>query len=216
MKEIIINSVNDLMSTNDVDSEGTYVKISIENNDIAVKYSYDGCDPLLVKTMINTIASRESIPEMALGFASKILDMSEQKAEEFLSYFNNEEEDGRKKEIAWTHIDIDEMLADEMNGIISEMMSNDDEEEEEEDSGTEGYSPSSRVKIIRSKTNEVLTREQRMGNTNFDITPYARMISQCDGVDEFVMLGRYRFFIVIGKLFSFKDTRKSIENCINN
>ena len=53
--------------------------------------------------------------------------------------------------------------------------------------------------------------EVRLGYANFDISPYAAMISKCDGVDTFVQMSRYRFAITIGKhWFNFTDIRKRL------
>lgn len=53
--------------------------------------------------------------------------------------------------------------------------------------------------------------EVRLGYANFDISPYAAMISKCDGIDTFVQMSRYRFAITIGKhWFNFTDVRKKL------
>jgi hypothetical protein len=53
--------------------------------------------------------------------------------------------------------------------------------------------------------------EVRLGYANFDISPYAAMISKCDGVDTFIQMSRYRFAITIGKhWFNFTDIRKKL------
>jgi hypothetical protein len=53
--------------------------------------------------------------------------------------------------------------------------------------------------------------EVRMGYANFDVTPYAGVISKCEGVDTFVQLSRYRFALTIGKhWFNFTDIRKKL------
>jgi len=51
-----------------------------------------------------------------------------------------------------------------------------------------------------------------IGHTNFDITPFVKdKIELTPGVEALIILTRYRFFIGIGKLFSFRNVRVSIE-----
>lgn len=53
--------------------------------------------------------------------------------------------------------------------------------------------------------------EVRIGYANFDITPYAGMISKCEGVDTYAQMSRYRFAITVGKhWFNFTDIRKKL------
>ena len=52
-----------------------------------------------------------------------------------------------------------------------------------------------------------------LGHTNFDITDFVQnCIESTPGVEVLVILTRYRFFLGVGKLFSFRDVRVSIEN----
>jgi len=52
-----------------------------------------------------------------------------------------------------------------------------------------------------------------LGHTNFDITDSIKNeIESIAGVEVLVILTRYRFFIGVGKLFSFRDVRVNIEN----
>ena len=54
-----------------------------------------------------------------------------------------------------------------------------------------------------------------IGHTNFDITPSIKNnIELTPGVEALIILTRYRFFIGIGKLFSFRDVRVKIEQSI--
>lgn len=51
-----------------------------------------------------------------------------------------------------------------------------------------------------------------VGHTNFDITPSVRdALEEIAGVEVLVILTRYRFFIGIGRMFSFRDVRVTIE-----
>lgn len=54
-----------------------------------------------------------------------------------------------------------------------------------------------------------------LGHTNFDITDFVQnYIESTPGVEVLVILTRYRFFLGVGKLFSFRDVRVGIENSI--
>ena len=52
-----------------------------------------------------------------------------------------------------------------------------------------------------------------LGHTNFDITDSIKNeIESIAGVEVLVILTRYRFFLGVGKLFSFRDVRVNMEN----
>jgi hypothetical protein len=54
-----------------------------------------------------------------------------------------------------------------------------------------------------------------IGHTNFDITPFVKtQIELMPGVEALIILTRYRFFIGIGKLFSFRNVRVGIEQSV--
>ena len=54
-----------------------------------------------------------------------------------------------------------------------------------------------------------------MGHTNFDITPKIKeQLNKIQGVEVLKICSRYRFFIGVGKMFSFADVRKNIEKDI--
>lgn len=54
-----------------------------------------------------------------------------------------------------------------------------------------------------------------IGHTNFDITiGIAEQIEKIDGVEVLKILGRYSFFIGIGKMFDIKDVRTDIEKLL--
>lgn len=51
-----------------------------------------------------------------------------------------------------------------------------------------------------------------VGHSNFDITPSVRdALEEIPGVEVLIILTRYRFFIGIGRMFSFRDVRVTIE-----
>ena len=52
-----------------------------------------------------------------------------------------------------------------------------------------------------------------MGYTNFDITKSVEeTIESTEGVELLSVMTRYRFFLGVGKMFSFSDVRRSIES----
>lgn len=54
-----------------------------------------------------------------------------------------------------------------------------------------------------------------VGHTNFDITHEIKnTLDAIDGIEVLKVMSRYRFFIGIGKMFEFKNVRKSIEKKI--
>ena len=51
-----------------------------------------------------------------------------------------------------------------------------------------------------------------IGHTNFDITKDIKeKLNKVEGIELLKILSRYRFFVGIGKMFDFKQVRKSIE-----
>jgi|TARA_R110000744_G_scaffold167267_1_gene284656 hypothetical protein len=56
-----------------------------------------------------------------------------------------------------------------------------------------------------------------IGHTNFNITPAVKKtLDEVNGVEVLKICSRYRFFIGIGKMFSFKNVREEIENSIGD
>jgi hypothetical protein len=54
-----------------------------------------------------------------------------------------------------------------------------------------------------------------MAYTNFNITEEIKSaLDQTEGVEALKICSRYRFFVGIGKMFDFKDVRKTIEQTI--
>lgn len=54
-----------------------------------------------------------------------------------------------------------------------------------------------------------------MGHTNFDITKQTKeLLDKIDGIEILKICSRYRFFIGIGKMFTFAEVRQSIENVL--
>lgn len=52
-----------------------------------------------------------------------------------------------------------------------------------------------------------------MGHTNFNITKKIRdTLQKTEGVEVLKICSRYRFFIGVGRMFDFKDVRKTIED----
>ena len=54
-----------------------------------------------------------------------------------------------------------------------------------------------------------------IGHTNFNITTSIKeKLNEVDGVEVLNVMSRYRFFIGIGKMFTFSDVRKEIEKAV--
>lgn len=52
-----------------------------------------------------------------------------------------------------------------------------------------------------------------VGHTNFNITEdIKKQMNRIEGIEVLKICSRYRFFIGIGKMFSFKEVRKNIED----
>lgn len=52
-----------------------------------------------------------------------------------------------------------------------------------------------------------------MGHTNFNLTKDIRdKLNRTEGVEVLKICSRYRFFIGVGRMFDFKDVRKTIED----
>lgn len=52
-----------------------------------------------------------------------------------------------------------------------------------------------------------------LGHTNFNITEdVLTKLEELDGVEVLKVCSRYRFFVGIGRMFDFKEVRKTIEN----
>jgi len=86
---------------------------------------------------------------------------------------------------------------------------NDTYSEEEEESGLTMIPLSDKLLDDIAMLNNF---ECWMGHTNFDITPEIKeRLNTISGVELLKICSRYRFFIGIGRMFHFKDVRKTIE-----
>lgn len=82
-------------------------------------------------------------------------------------------------------------------------------EEEEEESGLTMIPLSGKLLDDIAMLNNF---ECWMGHTNFDITPEIKeKLNIISGIELLKICSRYRFFIGIGRMFDFKDVRKTIE-----
>lgn len=72
------------------------------------------------------------------------------------------------------------------------------------------------ITIPESLSNEIslLTNfDCWVGHTNFNITEdIKKQMNRIEGIEVLKICSRYRFFIGIGKMFSFKEVRKNIED----
>lgn len=68
---------------------------------------------------------------------------------------------------------------------------------------------------FHEQINLLTNYECRIGHTNFDITESIKSkIEKAEGVEILKICSRYRFFVGIGKMFNFKEVRKTIEELI--
>lgn len=184
--QITINSVNDL----NYGSE-TYVKFSLKNGKVTIESSYGEDKPSEVLALLKMIDGPDMQAELKDTLNRCIAYKNEEKATEFSNLAIALSEEGKEKKIAWHHIDIQDLLDQEMESIQEEM----DLEE---------------VDIIKPIINDSEVFEQWLADTNFDIRPYLSILENIDGVVAITYFNRYRFVVTIGKLFSFKQIRREI------
>lgn len=121
-----------------------------------------------------------------------------------------------KKKIVWESYHIDEM--EENPSRVEDRFDDDD------DDGVGDISGHSIEKILSTpfglykvddKSNPMRQFELRIGHSNFDITEEIfDTIEEIEGVEAIISISRYRFLIAVGKLFSFMNVRRDIENAI--
>lgn len=133
----------------------------------------------------------------------------------------------KQKKIGWQKYE--DLIEKQMSSpllktVIEQMMITYSEEYEEEEQEEEVYNSnttSSGIPLL--PISKELMDDMAMlanfdcwvGHTNFDITKETRnILNQTEGVELLKVLSRYRFFIGIGKMFDFKEVRKSIENSL--
>jgi hypothetical protein len=133
----------------------------------------------------------------------------------------------KQKKIGWQKYE--DLIEKQMSSpllktVIEQMMITHSEEYEEEEQEEEVYNSnttSSGIPLL--PISKELMDDMAMlanfdcwvGHTNFDITKETRnILNQTEGVELLKVLSRYRFFIGIGKMFDFKEVRKSIENSL--
>lgn len=116
----------------------------------------------------------------------------------------------KKREILWESMHIDDI--EDNSSLID-----DEEIDDEEYYPIAGKLINTPVGIfdMNDKYNPLRQFELRIAYTNFEIDEtIAETIERCDGVEAFAIIGRYRFIIGIGKLFTFEGVRKDIEELL--
>jgi hypothetical protein len=124
------------------------------------------------------------------------------------------------KKIAWENWDSD-VLDQEM---VDDVLENEDFDEEtaEEAIMFLGKIPKlvttpAGVFQLNDKMNVLNQFDCWMGHTNFGITKSVeRILENIEGVEFLSVIGRYRFFIGVGRLFNFSDIRVNIEDTLCN
>lgn len=121
--------------------------------------------------------------------------------------------------IAWENWDSDVLEQEIIDNILE---SEDFEEEEEAEDALLflGKIPKlittpTGIYQLHDKMNILNQFDCWMGHTNFDLTKSVeKIIESVEGVELLSIIGRYRFFIGIGKLFNFSDVRRTIESIL--
>lgn len=197
--QIIINSVNDLDYP---DSNTTFLKVEMLKTEagpelkITANYAYGEADEIY--SLVKSVCSDEARNEFNAIFFEAIEQKNPDASIEFLEHCISQIQT-RDRQITWTNIDSKELLEDHFD-MLEEAMNEGEEDEEEEESV--------KVKLIRPKINEEDLDEQWLADTNFD-TSYEEIMS-IEGVDSCTFISRYKFVISIGKMFTFKEVRRSM------
>ena len=133
-----------------------------------------------------------------------------------------------KKQIGWQkYEDVLEgqMVSPLTQMLIKKLMQEDDDDDDDygDDEKYKGPDSETQSSVPFIQLSDDLASEFSMaasfdcwvGHTNFDITPTVRKIlDSVEGVEILKICSRYRFFIGVGKMFTFKNVRKELENQI--
>jgi len=219
MTTIIHNYAANSDSSPDEEVEETFVRFSITKDpdpDINIDSNYfRDNSPQHLYAFLKSICGHEAFTELVERFFNEIDETDNDKAMEFMKlcvegYKASDFIDGPRdtppdiepepepeesnRQIIWDFIDQEELIARHMK-IMEEQMKEDGEDE---------------VRIIKP----ILESDEQMvywiGNTNFDLHVFGRIIAKCTGVDNFIQISRYRFSFVVGELFNITDIRKEL------
>ena len=108
-----------------------------------------------------------------------------------------------------------------INNMISKERIEEDEEPyatEQEEEIADNSSPMLSIsEDVLSDISMITNFDCWVGHANFDITPSVReTLDRVEGVELLKICSRYRFFIGIGKMFTFKSVRKDLEKQLLN
>lgn len=115
----------------------------------------------------------------------------------------------------------EQMSSPLLSSIIQKQydMQTEEQDEEEYYQENENAETSPLIVPIDKKTIEeismVTSFDCWVGHTNFNITQDTKStLDSIEGVEVLKIMSRYRFFVGIGKMFEFKNVRKSIEKAL--
>lgn len=128
----------------------------------------------------------------------------------------------RPNKIAWENWDPDVLDEEIVEETLNSEDFQDDEELVNEALSFLGKIPKlittpSGIFQLHDKMNILNQFDCWMGHCNFDITKAVeKTMESIDGVEFLSVIGRYRFFLGIGRLFNFSDVRREIEKALCN
>jgi hypothetical protein len=134
----------------------------------------------------------------------------------------------KKLKIAWQKYEdlIEQQMSSPLLDILASKISKEvmnyeevDEEEYEQYEESELQNAQNLMLPISEKLLEDMTMLSNfdcwMAYTNFDITPEIKeILNDIEGIEIMRICSRYRFFIGVGKMFSFKQVRSDIEQTL--
>lgn len=132
----------------------------------------------------------------------------------------------KKLKIGWQKYEdlLEQQLSSPLINMLTSKLAETEEEETYEDTyeeSEEDLSSSTNVSLfpVSPQLIEDMTMlsnyECWIGHTNFDITEEMKdILNSIDGIEIMRICSRYRFFIGIGRMFSFKNVRGDIEKAL--
>ncbi len=133
----------------------------------------------------------------------------------------------KKLKIGWQKYEdlLEKQLASPLLNLLTSKLTETEEEEEEvyEEKYMDSEEEDSMTNVSLFPVSPQLLEDMAMlsnyecwvGHTNFDITEEMKeILNSIDGIEVMKVCSRYRFFIGIGQMFSFKNVRGDIEKAL--
>lgn len=133
----------------------------------------------------------------------------------------------KKLKIGWQKYEdlLEKQLASPLLNLLTSKLTEAEEEEEEvyEEKYMDSEEEDSMTNVSLFPVSPQLLEDMAMlsnyecwvGHTNFDITEEMKeILNSIDGIEVMKVCSRYRFFIGIGQMFSFKNVRGDIEKAL--